>query len=111
MVDKISFQGIDSNWLKKHTIHRFSHKAMATVFEVFIYHDNYSYALQDAIESLAQLDLLDLYLIRFEENSDISRINKLKPGESTIVGAESMECLTICQRLQVETNGAFNPTV
>ena len=111
MVDKISVQGIDSNWLKKHGIHRFSHKAMATVFEIFIDHDNYSYALQAATESFAQLDLLELELSRFVENSDISRINQLKPGESTIVGGESMECLIICQRLLVETNGAFNPTV
>jgi len=111
MMDKITDHGLDLNWLDEHGIHRFSHKAMATVFDIFIYHDNYSYALQAAMESFAQLDLLEQDLSRFVENSDISRINQLKPGESTVVGAESMECLVICQRLQTETNGAFNPTV
>ena len=111
MTDKIAVHGIDSNWLEEHDIHRFSHKAMATVFDILIYHDNYSYALQAATESFAQLDLLEQDLSRFVVNSDISRINQLKPGESTVVGVESMECLVICQRLQSETNGAFNPTV
>ena len=79
MRDKIAVHGIDSNWLEEHNIHRFSHKAMATVFDILIYHDNYSYALQAATESFAQLDLLEQDLSRFVENSDISRINQLKP--------------------------------
>ncbi len=77
MRDKIAVHGIDSNWLEEHNIHRFSHKAMATVFDILIYHDNYSYALQAATESFAQLDLLEQDLSRFVENSDISRINQL----------------------------------
>ena len=110
MTDKIAVHGIDSNWLDEHDIHRFSHKAMATVFNILIYHDNYSYALQAATESFTQLDLLEQDLSRFVENSDISRINQLKPGESTVVGVESMECLVICHRLHRETICAFNAT-
>jgi len=110
MMDNIIYHGIDSNWLDEHDIYQFSHKAMATLFDIFIYHNSYSYALQAATESFAQLDLIEQDLSRFIENSDISRINNLNPGESTVVGEASMECLIICQRLQDETNGAFNPT-
>tara|TARA_B100000686_G_C16804000_1_gene988430 strand:+ start:198 stop:1103 length:906 start_codon:yes stop_codon:yes gene_type:complete len=102
---KINIEGIE-----KYDIHRFSHNAMATVFDIFIFHDNYSYALQAANESFSKLDLLEHDLSRFIENSDISRINQLKPGESTIVGKECMECLVICQKLQKETKGAFSPS-
>ena len=102
---------MDSEWLKNNGIHQFSHKAMATVFDVFIQHEDDSYASQAATEAFAQLDLLEQDLSRFVENSDISRINQLKPGESTILGLETMECLVLCQKLQSETSGAFNPTI
>jgi len=102
---------MDSEWLEKHGIHQYSHKAMATVFDVFIQHSDSSYALQAGTEAFVQLDILEQELSRFVENSDISRINQLQPGESTIVGAETMECLVIAQKLQTETNGAFNPTI
>jgi thiamine biosynthesis lipoprotein len=102
---------MDSEWLKNHGIHQFSRKAMATVFDIFIQNDDDSYASQAATEAFAQLDLLEQDLSRFMENSDISRINQLKPGESTIVGLETMECLVLCQKLQSKTSGAFNPTI
>lgn len=102
---------IDSEWLKNHRIFQFSHKAMATVFDVFIQHSDVEYASQAATEAFAQLDILEQDLSRFVENSDISRINHLKPGESTIIGANTMECLVIAQKLQAETGGAFNPTI
>lgn len=102
---------MDSDWLAMHGIHQFSHKAMATVFDVFIQHHDFSYASQAATEAFAQLDLLEQDLSRFVENSDISRINQLKPGESTIIGMEAMKCLILCQKLLSETNGAFNPTI
>jgi len=104
-------QIIDSEWLKTHQIHQYSHKAMATVFDIFIQHFDNSYASQAATEAFAQLDLLEQDLSRFVENSDISRINQLKPGESTIIGVDTMECMVIAQKLQTETNGAFNPTI
>ena len=102
---------MDSEWLKKHCIHSFSHKAMATVFDVFIQHSDKTYASQASTEAFIQLDLLEQDLSRFVENSDISRINHLKPGESTIIGTDTMECLVIAQKLQAKTNGAFNPTI
>jgi thiamine biosynthesis lipoprotein len=102
---------MDSDWLETHQIHQFSHKAMATVFDIFIQHPDKSYASQAATEAFAQLDLLEQGLSRFVENSDISRINQLKPGESIIIGVDAMECLIMCQKLQSQTKGAFNPTI
>ncbi|MBC8215840.1 MAG: FAD:protein FMN transferase [Candidatus Marinimicrobia bacterium] len=102
---------INRDWLVTHGIHQFSHKAMATVFDIFIQHSDNAYASQAATEAFAQLDLLEQDLSRFVENSDISRINQLSPGESTVIGADTMGCLVIAQKLQTETKGAFNPTI
>ncbi len=104
-------QYIDSEWLIKHGIHQFSQKAMATVFDVFIHHHDGAYASQAATDAFSQLDLLEQDLSRFVENSDISRINHLRPGESTIIGMDTMECLVIAQKIQTKTKGAFNPTI
>ena len=106
MMDEIKLSGLDD-----FGIYRFCHKAMSTVFDIFICHDSYSYAFQAASEAFNQLDLIEQDLSRFLENSDISRINRLRPGESTFIGENCMECLTNCEILQKETKGAFNPTV
>ena len=66
MIDKIKLSGLDD-----YGIHRFYHKAMSTVFDIFIYHDSYSYAFQAASEAFIQLDLIEQDLSRFLENSDI----------------------------------------
>ena len=58
-------------------LHRFSHKAMATIYEIFIVHEDANYAQQAAYEAFFELDKLEQELSRFIENSDISRINNL----------------------------------
>ena len=92
-------------------IHRFSHNAMATIFEVLIYHDKEKYARQAAQETFFELDRLEQDFSRFIENSDIARINELKIGESTRIGADTFECLLQCADLYVETKGTFDITI
>jgi len=92
-------------------IHSFDHKAMATVFEVFIYSDDARYARQAADEAFQLVDRLEQDLSRYIENSDISRINNLKIGESTIVSLDTFECLKKCIELYQLTNGAFDVTI
>ncbi|MGD8538200.1 MAG: FAD:protein FMN transferase [Candidatus Aminicenantes bacterium] len=93
-----------------HKACRFSHNAMATVFEIFAIHDDAGYAEQAAREVFRELDRLELELSRFIENSDISRINNLKKDQSTQIGLDAFECLKQCARLTSQTIGAFDVT-
>lgn len=92
-------------------IHRFSHEAMATTFEILIQHEEYEYARQASLEAFIEVDRIEQELSRFVENSDISRVNAAKPGVPVPVGPETFECLKIACRLYEETNHAFDITV
>ncbi len=89
----------------------FSHKAMATIYEIYIAHDDGEYAYKAAWEAFTELDRLEQELSRFIENSDISRINQLKKGESARVGPDTFECIKQCAQIYNDTEGAFDITV
>jgi thiamine biosynthesis lipoprotein len=91
--------------------HRFSHKAMATVFEVVILYDDAGYAEQAAWAAFDELDRLEGQLSRFIANSDISRINNLGVDEPLQIGLEAFECLQLCARIYAGTDGAFDVTI
>jgi thiamine biosynthesis lipoprotein len=88
--------------------HRFANQAMATEFEIFCVHAGRDYAQQAAWAAFDLLDRMESELSRFIENSDISRINALAPGESARVCRWTMECLQIARRAHTETAGAFD---
>jgi thiamine biosynthesis lipoprotein len=90
---------------------RFSHKAMATVFEVIILYDDADYAQQAAGAAFDELDRLEAELSRFIANSDISRINNLGVNQSLQIGLAAFECLQLCARIYAETGGAFDVTI
>ena len=92
-------------------IHRFSHEAMATIFEILIQHDEYDYARQAALEAFNEIDRIEQEFSRFVENSDISRLNSCLPGQPVQVGPETMECLKIACELYKDTNHAFDITI
>ena len=80
--------------------HRFSHNAMATVFEIMMIHDDFNYAEQCAFEAFKEIDRLEQDLSRFNESSDISRINSAAPDEAVRIGPDTFECLEQCLRLR-----------
>jgi thiamine biosynthesis lipoprotein len=88
--------------------HRFAHQAMATEFEIFCVHPDGEYAQQAAWAAFDLLDRMESELSRFIENSDISRINALGPGERVRVCRWTMECLRIARWAHHETAGAFD---
>lgn len=90
---------------------KFSHPAMATMFEIIISAEDPQYARQAAQAAFAELDRLERELSRFIENSDISRINALKPGQRVSVGPDTFHCLEISERLYQETDGVFDVTI
>lgn len=90
---------------------RFSHAAMATVFEVHCVHPDARYAAQAAQAAFDRVDRLEQELSRFIENSDISRVNALGEGEATQVSPSTMECLEIAWHMRDVTGGAFDVSV
>ena len=90
---------------------RFSHEAMATVFEVYAVHPDEQYAGQAAQAAFDLTDWLERELSRFLTNSDIARINHLAAGESTRVSPSTLECLIIARHMFALTLGAFDVSI
>ena len=91
--------------------HRFSHEAMATVFEVRCVHPDARYARQAADAAFNLVDRLEQELSRFVANSDVSRVSALAAGESTRVSPTTLECLAIARHLYDLTGGAFDVSI
>jgi thiamine biosynthesis lipoprotein len=94
-----------------HAVHRFSHEAMATVFEVHGVHPDERYAAQAAQAAFHLTDRLERELSRFLPNSDIARVNHLAAGESTRVSPSTLECLVIARHMFDLTGGAFDVSI
>jgi len=92
-------------------VHRFSHDAMNTVFEVHCAHEDARYAQQAAAAAFAVVDRLEQDLSRFVANSDISRINALARGQATRVSPTTLECLAVARHLYDVTLGAFDISI
>lgn len=83
---------------------------MATIFEIFIEDSDKEKSQYAAFEAFKLLDLLEIDLSRFIENSDVNRINKLEMGQETIVSPETFECLQISTDIFLLTQGCFDIT-
>lgn len=92
-------------------VRRFSHEAMATVFEVHAVHPDHRYAAQAAQAAFDLTDRLERELSRFLPNSDITRINHLEAGECTRVAPSTLECLLIARHMFDLTRGAFDAAI
>jgi len=89
-------------------IHIFHHRAMATQFQVRISDDDKAYAAQAAQAAFTLLDDLESRLSRFRENSEISQISHLAPGEILRLTEPVYACLEIALKMQRITNDAFS---
>ncbi len=85
------------------------HEAMATRFSVAVAHDDPVYARQAIAAAFAELDLIEARLSRFVESSDVFRINRLGRGQATVVHPDTWACLRIARKVEVATQGAFDP--
>ncbi len=81
---------------------------MACTFGVALLEDDADYARQAADAAFAEVDRLECELSRFVATSDVARINALRPGETVVVGIDTLECLELADRLCRETGGAFD---
>jgi thiamine biosynthesis lipoprotein len=89
-------------------VHRFSHEAMATRFEIRCAHPDASYARQASQAAFELVDRLEQAMSRFIANSDVARINALAAGQGTPVSPATFECLEIARRMYDVTGGAFD---
>lgn len=84
---------------------------MATYFEAIIDEDEATYAQQAAQAVFAEVDRLETLLTRFRPTSDLSQVNRLRPGQSVKVTLDLFDCLAVAQEVYEKTGGAFDPTV
>jgi FAD:protein FMN transferase len=87
----------------------FQHEAMATHWEIAVVGQPRDYARQAAEAAFRELDRLETVLSRFVESSDISRANGLRPGATTIITHDTLECLMIAADISLATQRAFDP--
>jgi thiamine biosynthesis lipoprotein len=100
-----------ADWAAVPNIHRFSHGAMATTFEIIVQHEDEAYARGAANAAFAALDRIEQDLSRYTENSDVARINHLPAGHALPLSLDTFDCLTLSARMYAETSGAFDITV
>jgi thiamine biosynthesis lipoprotein len=91
-------------------VHRFQHRAMATIFELMIAGEEEAFASGAANEAFNAIDRLEQDLSRYLPNSDITRINNLRSTASVSVSADTFECLRLSKKFHEETLGAFDIT-
>jgi len=94
--------------LRGPSMHRFGHRAMASLFEILCVHPDQALVRAAADQAFDVLDRLEADLSRFIDNSDVSRINNQRAGESVKVGRWTMECLLLARTAWEETGGAFD---
>lgn len=91
-------------------VHIFEHHAMATLFQARIAGQEKTYAAQAAQAGFGLLDALESCLSRFQENSEISQIARLEPGETLRLSEPTFACLDIARTMEQATRGAFSVT-
>lgn len=102
---------LEQTFFEKSMVLKYEHKAMATLFEIYICHEDSMYAAQAAHAAFFKLDQLEFSLSRFLNHSDISRINIAEAGQPVVVGVDTWHCLRICQQLYKKTFGVFDVTI
>lgn len=92
------------------TANRFRHEAMATRFEIRIAAADAHYARQAADAAFAEIDRLERLWSRFQDNSDIGRLNRAAGKSAVRIAPETARLLEIAARMQAATAGAFDVT-
>ena len=90
--------------------HRFAHEVMATTFEILVDGGDSNYVRQASSEAFRELDCIEAKLNRFDETSDVSKINKASTGVPVAVSFDTFACLSMALFVSAETDGAFDVT-
>ncbi|HEX2746392.1 MAG TPA: FAD:protein FMN transferase [Verrucomicrobiales bacterium] len=92
-------------------LHRFSHEAMATRFEVTLVHHDAGEAASAAQAVWDDIDAIEAHLSRFIPHSDISCLNGSEAGRVVDVHEAAMDCLSYGKEIWEQTGGAFDVTI
>ncbi len=84
---------------------------MGTFFETVIGGVDEDYARQAAQVVFLEIDRIESLFSRFNPCSELGQMNRMKPGDALAVGLETYECLTIAEKVRIETGGAFDINV
>jgi thiamine biosynthesis lipoprotein len=93
------------------TVHRYEHKAMATLFELLILTKEEQLGESAAYAVFQRVDALEQLLSRFLDVSEVAMIAQLKPGQTFRVVPDTMNLLLAATQVCAATNGAFDVTV
>lgn len=88
---------------------KFSHKAMATEFEILLFEDR----VQGELVSGAvfeEIDRVEQNISYFIPSSDVFQFNRLAAGKSLNLGVPAFECFRLAKEIYNQTSGAFDPT-
>lgn len=88
-----------------------THPAMNTLFTVRLKMADERKAAALAGGCFRQLEDLESLLSRYREDSDISAVNRLRPGESLLLHEETWSCLRIALETHAMTGGLFDVTI
>lgn len=90
-------------------LHTFAHRAMATTFEVKLFHVDAAYAAAASQAVFARIDEIEESFSRYRATSDISRVNHGEPGVWVIVSPELQSCLCAAIQRHHDTDEIFDP--
>ncbi len=91
--------------------HVFESRAMATMYQIFINHEDKGYAEQAALDAFELLKDLEQELSYYISNSDITIFNNTSPGETIRIGEHAWNCIRCCEDLYKLTKGLYDVTV
>lgn len=92
-------------------VHVFDAEAMNTQFVIRIHHPVRSLAFGLAGNCFCQLEDLESELSRYRPDSEVSRINALKAGESMLLADATHRCLQRAMEAGAATAGLFDITI
>ncbi len=92
-------------------VHRFSHEAMASTFDVIVAGGEKDYAQQAAAAAFDVVDQVEKVLSTYVPSSDTTQINRALPNTWVRVNPFTLECLAAAAKITDQTSGAFDVTI
>lgn len=89
----------------------FNHEAMNTTFCLRFRGTDDATARAIARQCFDRLDLIESRLSRFIDGSDVSRINRMRAGETLYLSEECHQCLLLALDAHARTGGLFDITL
>jgi len=106
---KTPFAGVAED--KNQPVHARSHRAMATVFAVYVAGESADRARACFDEVSEEIDRIEQTFSRFRPMSELSRINRLAAAQPVVTDPEVFQLLTTALEISRRTAGIFDITV